>query len=118
MFASIYAPTPSGERYNTQSSVFVAAIRFEFHIPLVHSLKEKRAVIRPIIDGLRNRHHVSVAEVDFHDLWQRAAIGVSVVSGTVSHVDDVLNSCERFVWSFPEIEVLSAHRSWLDLDET
>ncbi len=94
--------------------MFVAAVQFDLRLPLSHSLKEKRAIIRPIIDGLRNRFQVSVSEIDHQNLWQRAAIGVAVVGPSVGQVEEILAACERFVWSFPEIEVLSAERSWLE----
>jgi uncharacterized protein len=94
--------------------MFVSALRIEFHIPLAHSLKEKRAVVRPIIDGLHHRFHVAASEVDFQDLWQRCAVGVAVVGGDVGHLEKVLETCERFVESFPEIEVLSIEQNWLE----
>lgn len=97
-----------------QQPVFVSALRIEFHIPAAHSLKEKRAVLRPIIDGLRNRHRVSVAEIDHQDLWQRATVGIAVVGADVSTVTDVLAKCERFIESFPEIEILETEQLWLD----
>ncbi len=69
--------------------VHAAAVRFDLHIPQSRSLKVKRAAIRPIVDGLRHRFHVSVAEVDHHDQWQRAAIAVAVVAGSESQVRDI-----------------------------
>ena len=87
---------------------------FELFIPDCHTLKQKRAVIRPIIDGLHRRYRVASAEVGRHDKWQRADIGVAVVSGTEAHVLDVLGEVERFVWSFPEVEVLSQRRRWME----
>ena len=56
-----------------------AAVSFDLHVPASRSLKAKRAAIRPIVDGLRHRFKVSVAEVDHQDQWQRATIGVAVV---------------------------------------
>jgi len=50
------------------------------------------------------------------DLWQRTSLGMAAVAATPAHVKDVLDEVERFVWSFPEVEVLDARRSWLDLD--
>lgn len=94
--------------------MFVASVRFELHIPSARSLKEKRAVVKPIVEGLRQRCHVAAAEVDHHDLWQRCSIGVAAVSGEVSQVEQLLDAAERFVWSFPEIEVSTTHRSWLE----
>ncbi len=92
----------------------VAALSMDLHLPQVHSLKEKRSVIRPILDGCRRRFGVAAAEVDYQDRWQRAGLGFSVVASTPAHAAEVLDSVERFVWSFPEVEVLSAERHWLE----
>jgi uncharacterized protein YlxP (DUF503 family) len=51
---------------------------------------------------------VAAAEVGYQDKWQRAELGFAAVSGNSGHVTDVLQSVERFVWSFPEVEVLEA----------
>ena len=95
----------------------VAALRFELFLADCHTLKQKRAVLRPIVEGLRRRYRVAAAEVGLLDKWQRADIGVAVVAGTEAHVLDVLGEVERFVWSFPEIQVLDAHRSWLEEED-
>ena len=94
--------------------MFVAAVRFELFIPDCHTLKQKRAVVKPIVEGARRRFHVASAEVGSLDKWQRADIAVAVVAGSASHVEDVLAEVERFVWSFPEVQVLDARRSWLE----
>lgn len=91
-----------------------AAVHFDLHLPQAHSLKDKRAILRPILEGCRRRYQVAAAEVDHQDAWQRAGLGVSAVSGTAGHVADVLDQVERFVWSFPEVEVLGADRRWLE----
>jgi len=90
-----------------------AAVTFDLRLPSSHSLKEKRAIIKPILDGCRHRYQVAAAEVDHHDLWQRAGLAVATVSATTRHVSDVLDRVERFVWSFPEVEVVAVERSWL-----
>ncbi len=94
--------------------MYVCALRIELFFPNSHSLKERRSLLRPVVEGLRNRFPVSVAEVGDTAKWQRASIGVAVVGSAVSLVDHVLDDCERFVWSFPEFDVLSVERSWLD----
>ena len=81
-----------------------------------HSLKDKRAVIKPILDGARRRYLVASAEVGHQDQWQRAALGFAAVSGDAGHCTEVLSSVERFVWSFPEIEVLDATWGWADAE--
>jgi uncharacterized protein len=80
----------------------------------VHSLKEKRSVIRPILEGAHRRYGAAAAEVGHQDSLREATLGMAVVSGDVGHATDVMDAVERFVWSFPEIEVVSAERSWLE----
>jgi Uncharacterized protein conserved in bacteria len=96
--------------------VHAAAVCFDLHVPESRSLKAKRAVIRPVVDGLRHRFHVSVAEVDHLDQWQRAAIGVAVVSASISQIEQVLASVERFVDTADGVELLDVDRAWLELD--
>jgi uncharacterized protein YlxP (DUF503 family) len=91
----------------------VGCLTLELHLPDVHSLKEKRAVVRPILEGARRRFAVAAAEVDDQDLWQRATLGLAAVSGSARHAQEVLDAVERFVWSFPEVDVTAARRNWL-----
>ena len=90
----------------------VGALEVDLHLPACHSLKEKRAVIKPILDGCRRRYAVAAAEVGSQDKWQRAELGVAAVAGSPTHVTEVLDAVERFVWSFPEVEVVDADRTW------
>jgi uncharacterized protein YlxP (DUF503 family) len=90
----------------------VAVARVELHIPQSRSLKEKRAVLRPIVEGIRHRFHLSVAEVAYQDKWQRAAIGLAVVAGSHAHAEEVVDSVERWIWSRPDIEVSSFDVEW------
>jgi uncharacterized protein YlxP (DUF503 family) len=93
--------------------VHVASLTMELRIPTAHSLKEKRAALRPILDGARRRFAVAAAEVGRQDAWQFAIVGMAAVSGSPSQARQVLDSVERFVWSFPEVEVSSATRNWM-----
>ena len=86
----------------------VAAVELELHIPNSHSLKDKRAVLKSILNGARNRFEVAAAETGFQDKWQRAALGFAAVAGSQGHADEVITKVERFVQSFPEVEVLDA----------
>jgi uncharacterized protein len=95
-------------------AVHAAALRFDLRIPGTRSLKEKRAVVRPLVEGARHRFHCSVAEVGHQDRWQRAAIGVAVVAGDAGHLDEVLDAVERWVVGHPEVEVLDVETTYLD----
>ena len=94
-----------------------AALRIELYLRECRSLKAKRAAIRPIIDGLARRHRVSVSEVDHQDAWHLATVGVAAVAPSHARLGDLLDSVERFVWSFPEVEVLRIDRLWIVEEE-
>jgi uncharacterized protein len=97
--------------------VHAAALRIDLYLRECRSLKAKRAAIRPVIEGLHKRHRVSVSEVGHHDEWHRATIGVAAVASTSSHLTELLDHVERFVWSFPEVEVLRIDRLWIEEEE-
>ncbi|HEY0937346.1 MAG TPA: DUF503 domain-containing protein [Trebonia sp.] len=91
--------------------MYVAALTLDVLLGDVHSLKQKRAVVRPLVAELRRRYPgVAVAETGHLDLHRRAEIGVAVVSDTAGNASQVLDDCERLVASRPEIELLSARQ--------
>ncbi len=94
--------------------MFSAALSADLRLPASHSLKEKRAVITPILEGARRRYRVASAEVGHHDSWQRCELGFAAVGRSEGHVRDILDAVERFVWSFPEVEVLAMTRTWTE----
>ena len=91
-------------------------MRVELHIPQSRSLKEKRAALRPVVEGLRQRFSLSVAEVGYQDMWQRALVGVAVVSGSHRQAADIVDTVERWVWSRPDIEVCDFACQWSTWD--
>jgi uncharacterized protein YlxP (DUF503 family) len=95
--------------------VHAAAVCFDLHVPESRSLKAKRAAIRPIVDGLRHRFKISVAEVAHHDQWQRASIAVAVVASSDSQLREVLASVERFVVAAGDVELLDVETAWLEV---
>ena len=82
-----------------------AALRFELHIPGSESLKEKRAVLRPLVEGLRRQLSVSVSEVDYQDTWQRVGLGVAVVASDGGRLDTLIDRIRRYVDDNLEVEV-------------
>jgi len=58
----------------------VGVCEVEFHLPMCHNLKHKRMFVNRIKGRLASRFNVAVAEVGFHDLWQRAGLAVVSVS--------------------------------------
>lgn len=94
--------------------MFVLALEIDLRIEHARSLKDKRQVVKGLLEATRRRFGVSAAEVGGQDTWQRAVLGFAVVASTARHAEEVMDSVDDFVWSHPEIEVLSAERSWLE----
>jgi uncharacterized protein YlxP (DUF503 family) len=87
--------------------MFVGSLSIDVLLGDVHSLKEKRGVVRPILAELVRKYPVSAAEVGDQDLHRRALLGVAFVSADAAHCREVLDACERLVAGRPEIDVLS-----------
>jgi uncharacterized protein YlxP (DUF503 family) len=97
--------------------LLVLALAIDVHLPACRSLKDRRAVVRPVLDGARHRFRVSAAEVDHQDRWQRARLGFAVVASSQRQAEEIVDDVERFVWSFPDLEVTASRRWWLETDE-
>jgi uncharacterized protein YlxP (DUF503 family) len=94
--------------------MFVLAYEADLHVAECRSLKAKRAVVKSIVEGARRRYGVAAAETGFHDQWQRARLGFAVVAESARHATEVIDELDRFVWSHPEVQVLSTERKWLE----
>jgi uncharacterized protein YlxP (DUF503 family) len=92
-----------------------AVLTVDLRLPHSSSLKDKRSVVKNLLEGARSRCGVAAAEVGDQDLRQRAVLGFAAVAGSVGHVDEVLDSVERLVWSRPDVEVIDSARAWLEL---
>src|SRR5919112_96987 len=93
-----------------ETIVWVGALSLDVLLGDVHSLKQKRSVIRPIVAELKRKYDVSAAEAGHLELHRRALVGVAVVGADARHCREVLDACERLVANRPEVEVLSAHQ--------
>lgn len=69
----------------------IGVLSIDLYIPESHSLKAKRMILKSIRDKIRNDFNVSVAEVGSNDLWQRATLGISVVSNDRKLANSILN---------------------------
>jgi uncharacterized protein YlxP (DUF503 family) len=90
--------------------MWIGWLEFDLLLGDVHSLKQKRSVIRPIVAELHRRFAVSAAETGAHELHRRSEVGIAVVAGDRTHVIDVLDAAERLVAARPEVELLSTRR--------
>ena len=97
--------------------MWIGALEFDLLLGDVHSLKEKRSVIRPLVAELIRTFTVSAAEVGDQDLHRRASIGVGLVAGDRAHLVEVLDQIERRVAYRPEVELVSVRRVLRTMDD-
>lgn len=88
-------------------ALFVGFARVELHVPGVGSLKGKRAVMNRMKASLSNDLGVSVAEVGYQELWQRAAIGVATAASTETGAQRVLDRVVAVIERDPRVVVTS-----------
>ncbi len=71
-----------------------------------HSLKGKRQVLKSIVEKVKNRFNVSVAEVGSNDLWQRAELGVSAVGNDRAFINSVMDKVMNFIENLHTAEIV------------
>jgi len=94
--------------------MFVGVARLSLHVAESGSLKGKRQVLRKVIERVKARYNVSIAEVEDQDLWQRATIALAVIGGERRHVDEQVEKIIHYVEEMyvaplvsREVEILS-----------
>jgi uncharacterized protein YlxP (DUF503 family) len=80
----------------------VAVSSFELHLPSCRSLKEKRRVVKSLVDRLHQRYRVSIAETGFHDLHQRAEISLAAVATGEAELEKMMEEMRSIVDNVPE----------------
>jgi uncharacterized protein YlxP (DUF503 family) len=91
----------------------VGVLILELRLEESHSLKDKRHYVKGLKDRLRGKFNVSVAEIDYQDLWQRGLIAIATVSGEQSHAEQVLQNVERDAALLLGPLLVSASTEWL-----
>jgi uncharacterized protein len=82
--------------------MIVGISSFELHLPSCRSLKEKRKVVKSIVDRIHQRYRISVAETGFHDLHQRAEISLAAVATGEAEMERMLEEVHNLVDTVPE----------------
>ena len=88
----------------------IATITFRLQAPWVHSLKEKRMIVKSIVAKLQNKFHVSAAEIDEQDVHQIIAIGVAAIVPHNALADSLMDEISQFVEENTEAEILDEQR--------
>ena len=88
----------------------IATITFRLQAPWVHSLKEKRMIVKSIVAKLQNKFHVSAAEIDEQDVHQIIVIGVAAIVPHNALADSLMDEISQFVEDNTEAEILDEQR--------
>ena len=89
--------------------MIVGVCTIELRLPETRSLKGKRQILKSITTRVKNNFNVAIAEVDYQDKWQRALLGVAVVSTAHDHANSILSKVINFVESMYLAEILDCH---------
>lgn len=91
----------------------IATVVFRLHAPWVHSLKEKRMIVKSLVMKMQNKFHVSAAEIDEQDTHQIIVIGVAAIVPHNAMADSLMDEISAFVDANTEAEVLEEMREVL-----
>ncbi len=88
----------------------IAVLKIKLYAPWVHSLKEKRMVVKSLLAKIRNKFQVSAAEVEDQDLHQSVVIGVAAIVPHSAQADSLMDEIVRFVEQNTEAEIVKEER--------
>ena len=88
----------------------IAAMTFKLYAPWVHSLKEKRMIVKSLVAKLQNKFHVSAAEIDEQDTHKIIVIGVAAIVPHNAYADSLMEEISLFVEENCEAEILEEQR--------
>ena len=88
----------------------IATMTFRLYAPWVHSLKEKRMIVKSLVAKLQDRFHVSAAEIDEQDTHQIIVIGVAAIVPNNAVADSLMEEISKFVESSTEAEIVGEDR--------
>ena len=98
---------------NQDYRIYIVLISFEVLVEGSSSLKMKRGVINRIRDRIRSRYNASVAEIGYLDKWQRAAMGVTLISNEKRKLQKDVDAIQAMLVSFTDMYVNQFAVEWL-----
>lgn len=88
----------------------ITAITFRLYAPWVHSLKEKRMIVKGLLTKLQNKFHVSAAEIDEQDTHRIIVIGIAAIVPHNAMADSLMDEISAFVEENTDAEILEEIR--------
>ena len=91
----------------------VAVYTIVLIIPESHSLKDKRRILMQLRDKITKKFNVSMAELDHHELWQKATLGIACLANEQRHVNQVMDQVMNAIYQLARIEVVNCRKEFL-----
>ncbi|MDT7880405.1 MAG: DUF503 domain-containing protein [Candidatus Hydrothermia bacterium] len=92
--------------------MIIGVLEIEIFIPYSTSIKEKRYIVKSIKDKVKSKYNVSIAELDYHDAWQRSKIGFACLSNSVSYINSYLMDLLKFLQEDKRFEITIYKINW------
>ena len=93
----------------------ILLIRVTLRASWVHSLKEKRMVIKSLIERLKHKFNISVGEVDKQDIHKDLVIGISAVCGSSAQIDSTMENIINFIETNTDAEIINIEKDILNI---
>lgn len=90
--------------------MIIATCTISMRASWVHSLKEKRMIVKSLCSKVRNKFNVSIAEIDMQDMHQSIFIGIAAIAGDSAHADSIIDNVINFIESITDAEIISVER--------
>jgi uncharacterized protein YlxP (DUF503 family) len=97
--------------------LIVGIMVVRLRLPEAGSLKDKRHIIKSLINRAKSRYSVAASEVDEQDTWQRAKLGFACVANTEFQARKVLNALENDIQAHHTAEIIESRRKFVGLEE-
>lgn len=90
--------------------MIIGVASVKIYVPWVHSLKEKRMVVKSIISKVQNKFNISISEIDAQDIHQTIVLGIACVTNTTKFADSIIDGVITFIEDHTEGEILDIYR--------
>ncbi len=87
-------------------------IIFEIFLPYCRNLKDKRKVVKSVKDSLQSNFKISIAEVDYEDMWQRSRFVIAIAGKNMHFLDSRVQKIFDFLKDRPDFEILDFKKEY------
>ena len=86
--------------------MIIGVCTLKLYLPTAHSLKDKRSIVKSVVKRVGREFNISIAEVDYQDVWQTTLLGIVTVSNDMAYAHQVLTRVVEWIeWHRPDVEL-------------